>query len=355
VKKIKYLVFLSIIFKLIVIFASHPIKNFDLVSYQKIGKLTVDHINIYPYPANIHYPYLPFYLYLEALAYLVRNIIPIDITLKIINLIFDSGAIFLFFILSKNNYRQTFFYAFNPVTISIFYFHGQFDAIPIFFVLLSLYFLRNKNEILFVLFYLTSIFIKTWPVFFIILFFKKTKNKKLFIYLPLIFFLFTLVYLFVFKSNFFAIIRTILSYRSIFNTWGIGKLIYLLFFRNLDQPPIFIQKILITFFLIVLFTYSIKLKVRSIITAVFNLLLFFFVFTVGFSIQYLSWIMPFLLLERPRFWWVLNFVIATYLFFVYLQWILNKNIIAVSPINTICWLTFVFFFGYWNKNRIKTT
>jgi hypothetical protein len=144
--KLKYIIIFSLIFKILIIFASHPIKNYDLFSYEKIGQLTLQKINIYPYPANIHYPYLPFYLYLEALAYLIKNFIPINVFLKLINLFFDLGVVYLIFLISRKKSRIALFYAFNLVNILIFYFHGQFDIIPIFFILLSISFFEQKKE-----------------------------------------------------------------------------------------------------------------------------------------------------------------------------------------------------------------
>ena len=58
-------------------------------------------------------------------------------TIKLINIVFDLGILYLIYLLSNKNVQKTFIYAINPVTLLITTLHGQFDVIPVFFILIE--------------------------------------------------------------------------------------------------------------------------------------------------------------------------------------------------------------------------
>jgi len=343
--------------RLLVIFFSQNISNFDLLSYKKIGELTLQKINIYPQIAKIHHPYFPFYLYIEALAILFNNRFGINYIffLKFINLIFDLGIIYLIYLLSNKNLKTTLFYSLNPISILIFFFHGQFDALPLFFILLSIYFLKQKKELFSILSYSFAFLAKTWPILFVMPIFKKIKNKK---NLILIFFfpvIFIVPYGISFGNNFLDIIKTPFTYRSLFSFWGLGKAIHLTFFRYQSQPPIYLQKIFLSLFLITFFIYSLKITYKNLIIYFFDLLFFFYIFTVGFAIQYLSWFIPFLFLIKPKYYYFIYLITFIAVFFNYLSWVNNSlpNLIITALI-FLNWAAFIFFIIYWKKQGFKS-
>lgn len=288
--KLNFLFILSLIIRLIIIFLSREISNYDLQSYLLIGEKTLNLINIYPQTASNHHPYFPLFLYLEALTLKVGqsiNINPLFLIKTIINL-FDLGNALLLYKLFKINLKKLIFYLFNPITLLIFSFHGQFDAIPIFFLLLTVYLLRQRKIVLSGLSYSLAVAIKTWPIFFIFIIFPKIKKYLFIMPLFLIIILLSSIYSYFFKTDLLSIFKTVISYRSLFSEWGIGKIIKISFYPHLPQPPIFIQKFFLIFFVISLFSYSLIIKKflkKHIIKKIYFLVLFFYVFTVGFSIQ----------------------------------------------------------------------
>jgi len=205
---------IAIFIRLICLYLFRNVTNYDLQSYFQVGDLTLKRINIYPKIANWHHPYLPLFLYLEAFAlWLGKSRFMTIIILKFINILFDIGILYLVYLLSKKNLKSTFIYAINPVTILITTLHGQFDVIPIFFLLLSIYFL-NKNELVAIFLFSFSILIKTWPILFFIPILRKIKNKKIIMLTLLLPVIFTVIYIYLFKSNLTYIIKTIIYYQG---------------------------------------------------------------------------------------------------------------------------------------------
>jgi len=342
---LKILIF-SIFLRLLTIFFSKNISNYDLSSYKKIGDLTLQKTNIYPQVSQSHYPYFPFYLYFQALAVFFNNRFRINYIffLKFINLIFDLLTIYLIYLLSGKNLKIVFYYAINPISILIFYLHGQFDVIPLFFILLSFYLLKQKTELLSVLSYSLAILIKPWPILFVFSLFRFLENKLLFLLIPFFPLLFTFVYVLRFKSDFFSIVKTILTYPSIFDFFGLGKILSLLFSLKDSVIPNFFKRILLYYFLSIFFFYSLKIDHCSLLDCFFSSLLFFYTFNFGFSIQYFSWFIPFLFLSSVKSQLFLYLITFLNVFFNYLTLVINSFPVSiVNFFNVLNWITFLFF------------
>lgn len=168
----------------------------------------------------------------------------------------------------------------------------------------------------------------------------------------MILFILCLVYAYLFKTKIFNITTAIIQYHSLFNFWGIGKLIYHIFFIKLNQPPIFVQKIFLTLFLFLFFIYSYFVsKKYSLIKSIYYQLIFFFAFTVGFSVQYLSWFVPFLIIAKPKNTYRFLFFIFAYLIFNYLQWIYKTPYLPTIE-SIISYLLWFYFLHTWiSKNK----
>lgn len=346
-KKLFTRIFLLAIFvRLICLYLFRNIANYDLESYLQVGELTLKGVNIYPKIANLHHPYLPFFLYIEAFAIhisqigLIRLMSPIWI-IKSILIFFDLGILYLVYLLSKKNLKTVFVYAVNPVTILITTMHGQFDVMPIFFLLLSVHLLNKKNIIISVLFFSLSILVKTWPALFIVPFVRKIKSKKIVLLIFLFPIIFVVIYIWLFKSNLIYIAKTIIYYQGLWGIWGI--------WAWLGKTRIFWQKMSTLLFLLSFFGYSWFNKSKSIIKNIFQLLLFFFIFTTNFSIQYFTWIMPFLILQRPKKYLSLIFLILVYLLSFYSIWLFDFKVENSPPlliflqnfIGFILWINFI--------------
>jgi len=345
---VKKIFLLALIIRLICLYVFRNVNNYDLQSYLRVGELTLNKVNIYPDVANLHHPYLPFFLYLEAFAFYLKKftINPI-IVVKSIIVIFDLGNLYLVYLLSKKNLKTAFLYAINPVTILITTFHGQFDAIPLFFLLWSLYLIslsrhsripschprEGGDPVLSILTFSAAVMIKTWPVLLILLFLKRLKNKKL-IFLSLIFpILSIIIYVLLFNSSFISILKTIGSYQGLYGIWGAGKI-----FSFITKRILF-QKLIIFLFLFCLIFYSILIKSKSIIKEIFLLLLFFFCFSPNFSIQYFAWIIPFLIIAKPKKYLLLILFITLTLISYYA----TPNLIIIQEITQfITWILFIY-------------
>jgi|GEM_PF-2029740 len=342
----KKILIIALIIRLAVLIIFRNIDNYDLQSYQLVGKATAQGINIYPKIANLHYPYFPFYLILETIAFKIKQ----PLFLKSINIIFDLAIIYLVYLLSHKNKNIAFIYAINPVTILIFVLHGQFDAIPIFFLLLSLYLVTlrvTRHEKLWTplgcLTFSLAVMSKTWPLLFVVVIYKRLKNKKIVVFSLFFPILSVIVYCLIFKSSPLNILQSLIYYQGIFGIWGISKIFSFISLRLRYQK-------LVTFtFLLIFFYYSYKIKEKNLIKKIYLLLLFFFSFTPTFSIQYLSWLIPFSLITFPKYIYQLIFLITFYLLSFYTYWIFCSNCTVVSwlyklpqeILGLILWLTFI--------------
>jgi hypothetical protein len=338
----KKILILGLIIRLICLYLFRNVTNYDLDSYLQVGELTLKGINIYPDVANLHHPYLPFFLYLEAMAYwLGRSKIIIITIIKIINVIFDLGILNLVYLLSKKSLKTAFLYAINPVTILITTLHGQFDVIPVFFILLVIYLLNKKQELLSVLSFSFAVLTKTWPILFFIPIARRVKKKRLLILIFLFPILFSFYYSFRFKTSLINIISTVLNYQGLWGIWGVWGL--------LGKTRIFWQKLTTLIFLTCFFGYSYFKNKKKLIEEVLNLLFFFFIFTTNFSIQYFVWIIPFLILIKPKNYLFLIILISFYLFSFYYFWLFCSSckimpqwlVITQNIIGFILWLSFI--------------
>lgn len=332
----KKIIILALFLRLALIFLSLNIDNYDLQSYFLIGELTYKKINIYPQIANLHHPYFPAFLYIESFAYLLGKLggfgkLGTILIIKFIISLFDIGNTYLVYLISKKNLKKAFLYAINPVSILIFAFHGQFDSIPIFFLLLSIYFLSSLSSLLGCLFLSLAIMIKTWPALFIFTFFKRLKNKKLILLLLIFPIISILMYRFFFNSKVVEIFKTLISYQGLWGIWGLSVF--------LGQIRLRWQKLATFLFIIFFFIFSLKIKRKNIINEILTLLFFFFTFTTNFSIQYLSWLIPFLTIVKPKYYWFTTIFISIFLILTFLARIfLEISALQMRIIGLILWI-----------------
>lgn len=318
----KKIFIIALVIRLISLFLFRNVNNFDLQSYLQVGELTLKGINIYPNVTNLHHPYLPFFLYVEAMAVLFgHSEIIIIMIIKFINIIFDLGILYLIYLLSKKNLKIAFLYAINPVTILITTLHGQFDVIPVFFILTSIYLLNKKQELLSVLSFSFAVLTKTWPILFVIPIARRMKRKKLLLLIFLFPVLFVFIYSWLFKSSLINIGKTLIYYQGLWGIWPSFVPILIGTTAGKSIVGIFWQKLMTLLFLTCFFIYAWFNKEKNLIKNILSLLFFFFVFTTNFSIQYFTWIIPFLILIKPKNYLSLIILISIYLFSFYYFWL----------------------------------
>ena len=170
----------------------------------------------------------------------------------------------------------------------------------------------------------------------------KNKKQKLIILIALFPILFTTLYCLLFKASLIDIGKTLIRYQGLWGIWGFtaGKGVVIKFFW---------QKLTTLIFLTCFFSYSWFIKERNLIKNILNLLFFIFVLTTNFSIQYFTWIIPFLIFIRPKNYLLLMTLISIYLFTFYYLWIFCQ-IAKITPdwliifqdiAGFIVWLSFI--------------
>lgn len=279
-------------------------KSNDLYSFYLHGQ--------YLFEKNPEYPvdYFPFISYLGLLAVYIKDYLHPFIFLKIVFTLFDVAILFPIYFLSKKNRQTALIYALNPISIIVINIHGQMESIPLFFFLSGLVFFL-KNRILTSIISLSfGIYTKQWPLLFIIPVLKKTKKKFLLVGLALFPILLTVFHTLFFPISLIDIFTRIKNYRGIFGAWGLSKIVDYLAEYNLN--PI-IKLLMKRVFLLGFLVFSYVWNEKNILKNILQIMLFFFVFTPTFGIQWLTWLVPFIIIVRPKLWRTFIFVTSIYI------------------------------------------
>ncbi|MCX6730560.1 MAG: hypothetical protein NTZ55_01815 [Candidatus Roizmanbacteria bacterium] len=294
---------LTFLLYLAVSYISTPITNFDAQSYSQIGALTLKGINIYPDPAISRHPY------------------PQILILKCFFSLFHFASVYVVFQLSKKSVRTSLIYALNPISLLIIAFHGQFDIIPLFLILFSILLLKQKKYTSIMIYLGIAFTLKTWPVLFIIPFFKRIPRKYwVWFILPPI--LTIVIYSLFFHASLFSLARVFAVYQGVGGIWGFGKVLSLI---STNKIVLFVSKVLFVFGILF---YSIKQKKKLIVEELFEIMFLFFIFTPGFGLQWLIWLIPFFFLTKKPYMYVFMAGITICLFISYLTWF------PITPVTT---------------------
>ncbi len=286
--------------------------------------------------------YFPFVSYLGMAALYFKHFIDPYLFLKIIFIILDVAIVSPLFFLAKKNSQSAFIYALNPITIIVAVVHGQIDSIPMFLLLLGILLFVRKKIISSVLVLSWAIYVKTWPLLFVVPIFKRAKNKLLFIFLPLIPTILTLIHSLIFPQTFLSIFLKVKNHLGIPGEWGIGKI-----FLN----PRMVH-LLSRFFIFIFAIFAFLRKDKDMLKEILIIMLFFFVFTPTFGIQWIAWLVPFILLVRPKM-WIFFLIIASVYVTLGFVWDADSyfhtimpiwtNIIAGAGFVTWIFITYLFF------------
>lgn len=317
-----------------------PYPNFDSDSYKIMGDLTLKGQSVYPDPAISRHPYLPLFLYFEAITQAVSSFlkIPQILIIKLILASFHLLSVYAVYLLSRKKLTTTFLYAVNPISLLIVTFHGQFDIIPLTLILFAIIMLRNKQFIKTILLLSLAVTIKTWPILFIVPFLKRIP-KKFWLYIFIIPSVFLFLYSYFFHTSIFSVLRVLLVYQGVGGIWGFGKVLSLI-----STHRLFFLSYKVIFALGILF-YSHKQKRTLIKEELLELFLLFFIFTPGFGLQWFLWLIPFLFLTKKPFIHLLISVITLCLLVAYSSW---EPFSMVSPhaVNTVLFLVWPLFIIY---------
>lgn len=149
--------------------------RYEMSVFRQAGDLTLAGQSVYL--NRVAHPYLPFQLYWYAAAVWLTNNAGIffEFWVKLLNIAAEVGLTALIFQAVRHNRGESaaryaaLFYAFNPVTIMVSSYQGQFDAVPLLFLLLAWYILTyqpaRRGALLTAALALgVAILSKTWPV-----------------------------------------------------------------------------------------------------------------------------------------------------------------------------------------------
>lgn len=340
-RKLIILLIITFFLYFTVAYASTSFPNFDSLSYKLIGELTLRGASIYPDPAISRHPYLPLFLYFEAITLVCSSLfkIPHILVIKIILSLVHLLSIYAVFLLSKKKLVQVFFYAINPISLFITAFHGQFDIIPVTLILFAIIALQNKQFTKSIILLSFAITIKTWPILFVVPFFKRIKHRFHW-YLCIVPVISLVCYSLFFRTSLFSMLRVLLVYQGVGDVWGFGKILSLI---SSEKIIVFLFKV---FFVLSLLIYSFRQKKTRIVEEIFELLLLFFIFTPGFGLQWFQWLTPFFFITNKPFIHLFIAAITTSLVIAYASWS-PFGIIPLSMVNSALfalWPLFVIYF-----------
>lgn len=340
-RKLTIVLVATFVLYFIVSYVSSSFPNFDSKSYNVIGVLTLNGKSIYPDPAISRHPYLPLFLYFEALTQVASSFlkIPQILIIKMILTIFHLLSVYAIYILSRKNLTTVFFYTINPISFLITTFHGQFDIIPLTCILFAIIALQNKQFVKTILLLSLAVTIKTWPILFILPFFKRIPRKYWFLIIILPSF-FCLLYSYFFHTSLFSIARVLFVYQGVPSIWGLGKALSLI---STSKLVLILYKMI---FVIGVLIYSYRQKKTLIMEELLGVFFIFFIFTPGFGLQWFLWLIPFLFLTKKPFAHLLMTAITLCLLIAYSSW---PPLAIVSPqgVNTILffvWPLFIIYF-----------
>lgn len=336
---------LSLFVRLVPVFAMSQGANYDIDSFRLVGESLDRGIDIYSNPATQNrHPYLPFQAYWIGFSTWIAAVssLKFETVVRLEPILSDAAITFLIFKFIEKSFgkreafRASALFAVNPISSMVSAYHGQFDSVPVLLLLLGAWFAQsgpNRAGI----FVGLGILAKSWPVLAVPSIITNIKSRKLnfSFWIGAIPILGTVLYSIAFKADLVNIIRTAISYNNGIGVWGYTYILRLISLTTplLIRPADFFFQgsRFLTLILLGLTWYFLCRKVK-LIPSILILLIAFLVFTHAFSIQYLSWLVPFAILDRD-YKWVNRYTLASfsYMFLVYNTLIMTTSINNILP------------------------
>lgn len=267
-----------------------------------------------PYLKLDFYSYPPLAILIQSFSVFISPFVdqPFVVVSKFFPNFFDilTGILIYKFLVNsgtkpKNAAVWAVFYLLNPLSIITSSIHGQLDGIFLFFVMFSIYLLK-KNYLLAGLIYGISITIKPSPLILFPLFlFANQTNFKQKIYFCLLAGAPLIVSMLPFlQSSPLKVSSSILGYSGVFDmSYGaVLKGVWFSANENFDLP--LVKDFLIASRLLFLTALSIVLFLfwgsKNFINGLIAIILTYYIFTFGVSVQHLYWVIPLAMLAKDR-------------------------------------------------------
>lgn len=308
-KNIKLFIFFGVILRILAILLSPELG--DVENYHLAGRFFLQTKTIYLHTKDL-YSYPPVWIYYEAFATFISDTfaIPFVYVIKIPILVAEIGLMYLLFNQIKNK-QFVILYALNPTVIFISSILGQFDSIVIFFALLSYIHITEKKLIGSGVFISFSVILKTYTVLLIPIFIQTVTNiKKKVLFIILAILPLSLLLLNSSLTEFEAVKRNLFSYSGAADYGWLGSmkaLSAIIHSTPINVPPInsslpFLLNLSKYFFIVsyaILFCYFVT-RTTKLILQIILVFLLFYITVGGVGTQYFLWIIPFLLLYKPK-------------------------------------------------------
>lgn len=320
---------------------------YDIESYEIVGGLVLNGSDVYSSPeAEDRHPYLPLQLYWSGLSRLVENqtALPFPKIVKVLPVIADAAiALVLFLILRRKSGHSAAFlggllYALNPVPVYVSAYHGQFDALPALFILLSFYWLEGSPFLSGGMLGL-GILSKSWPALALpsLLSAMQTwpRQVRFLIACSLVPLSGMLIYGFFFQANLATVVLRAIGYNWGLGVWGYTYFLKLSAYFQPGLQGLFNWWVANARFLTLIglgLIWAFRARKQSPQDSFLTILVSFFAITHAFSIQYMMWIVPFAILGQANRW--LRWYTAAaflYMFIAYNTLILETHITKILP------------------------
>ncbi len=321
---------------------------YDITSYGIVGDLVHQGRDIYASPAALNrYPYLPLQLYWMAFAGSLSDgaHLPFVAVVRLAPIAADVGIALVLWTslrrsveLSRFAFQGALLYAINPLPVLVSAYHGQFDAIPLLCILLAM---RSLPALPLVAggWLGLGILDKSWPVLLgpsLLLIAQSWRGRLRFVAgVALVPLAGIVIYLLAFDAQIGTMFERVLGYNRGVGVWG-----YTYFFNLLGNLWPELNGIFLWFVLYGKYLTLAALAVVWLLRArheppaasTLTVLVAFLAVTHAFSIQYLTWLVPFAILGGEVR-WLTRYTLGAfaYMLLAYTTLILEMHITNLLP------------------------
>ncbi len=292
--------------------------GYDIESFRLVGDALVHNEEVYTSAARGRHPYLPFQVYVIGLLFRLSQLLPLPfvVLIKIPGVLADLGIVWLIYRTGRargwsdaRTMAWGLLYALNPVAILVSAYHGQFDALPVFLLLLawyvwSVYGHEMRSAVVLGL----AILSKTWPIALLPIMLLRLRGVRrrliyggLAVMVPV---LATVFYIWLFQSNPRPMLRRALTHSGVPGYYGYSALLAVFFGDAPWYEGVFDGLVAnVRWVLVGVGLLSVWLTRReSVLDALTTVLVTIFVLTAGMGIQWFVWLVPVALLAGDVRW-----------------------------------------------------
>lgn len=292
--------------------------GYDIASFRLVGEALLNGEDVYTSAAVGRHPYLPMQMYWVGLAlYLHRTTaVPFVVVVKLLPVVVDVLITAVIFQACRRWQKSDaeailwgLLFALNPISVMVSAFHGQFDSIPVFLLLLAWFWeefgQRTVSPAIALGF---AILNKTWPIVYLpVTLVRRINWKYWFIYtsialgIPIVF---TVGYILVLDTDPAPMLRRALTHTGPDGYWGISAIFALLKKQFAGFELLYNYMVAWRRWLILtagIFTLWWTRK-ETIPAALTTIILAVFAASSGMGIQWLLWIVPFAILDGDHRW-----------------------------------------------------